>query len=71
MHTQKGHSHIHLGEEVTHLGLGELYAEEFGALVKKRFAFFFGEKEEAKVYFQVVVNGTTDTLQTGLVNSFL
>ncbi|ROT76655.1 cyclin B [Penaeus vannamei] len=67
LHTQKGHSHIHLGEEVTHLGLGELYAEEFGALVKKRFAFFFGEKEEAKVYFQVVVNGTTDTLQTGLL----
>ncbi|XP_047496971.1 uncharacterized protein LOC125044379 [Penaeus chinensis] len=67
LHTQKGHNHINVGEVVSHLGLGEIYTEEFGVLVKKRYMFFFGEKEESKVYFPIVVNSTTDNLQTGLL----
>lgn len=60
-----GHSDINIGEAITHLGMGELYKEECGSLVKKRYLFLFGETYESKMYFEVMVNTTTDVLQIG------
>ncbi|XP_037783372.1 uncharacterized protein LOC119579542 [Penaeus monodon] len=67
LHTQKGHNYINIGQNITHLGLGEIYTEEYGMLARKHFLFFFGKNDTSKVYFQVVVNSTTDNLQTGLL----
>ncbi|XP_042856569.1 uncharacterized protein LOC122243147 [Penaeus japonicus] len=68
LHSKKGHSTIHLNGTISHLGYGEVFVEEFGSIVKKRFLFVFGPDGSSNHFYQVLINAEDDSIETGFSN---
>lgn len=65
LHSLKGHNTITLDSNVTHLGYGEVFVEQFGTVAKKRYLFTFGLDSSSKRYYEIVINPEDLSIETG------
>ncbi|XP_047497023.1 uncharacterized protein LOC125044411 [Penaeus chinensis] len=64
-HSLKGHNTITLDSDVTHLGYGEVFVEQFGTVARKRYLFTFGLGSSSKRYYEVLINPEDLSIETG------